>query len=119
MYLWVTPTGGRSWRWTYRFDGKQKLMTLGPYPEISLAAARERHAEGRKLLANGIDPMEQRKADKTAERLATENSFAAVATQWLDHWRVGKSPRHAEYTDRNAGFNHLRYLDDIRIFCKK
>ena len=112
MYLWVTPAGGRSWRWSYRFDGKQKLMTLGPYPEVSLADARQRHAEGRRLLANGIDPMGQRKAEKTAERLATENSFAAVASQWLDHWRVGKSPRHADYTDRRLKVDVIPVLGE-------
>jgi hypothetical protein len=59
--------------------------------------------------------MEQRKADKTAERLATENSFAAVATQWLDHWRVGKSPRHADYTDRRLKVDVIPVLGERPI----
>jgi hypothetical protein len=66
LYLWVTPAGGKLWRWTYRHEGKQKLMTLGKYPDVPLAQARERHSEARKLLAAGVDPMVQRKADKTA-----------------------------------------------------
>lgn len=61
MYLIASPAGGKLWRWKYRFDGKEKLMGLGKYPQISLATARERHADGRKLLAIGIDPMAQRK----------------------------------------------------------
>ena len=62
LYLWVKPTGGKLWRWSYRFEGKEKLMSLGKSPDVSLAQARERHAEARKLLATGVDPMAQRKA---------------------------------------------------------
>ena len=76
MFLWVTPSGGKSWRWSYRYDGKQKLMALGLYPDVSLVLARERHARGRKLLGQGIDPMAERKATKTAERIADQSSFA-------------------------------------------
>ena len=46
MFLWVTPSGGKSWRWSYRHDGKQKLMALGLYPDVPLSLARERHAQG-------------------------------------------------------------------------
>jgi integrase len=100
LYLWVKPTGGKLWRWSYRFDGKEKLMSLGKYPDVSLAQARERHSEARKLFATGVDPMAQRKAEKTAEKAAIENSFQSVAAQWLVHWQVGKSPRHVEYIKR-------------------
>ena len=57
LYLWITPSGGKLWRWAYRFEGKEKLMSLGKYPDVSLAQSRERHAEARKLLATGVDPM--------------------------------------------------------------
>jgi integrase len=110
LYLWVKPTGGKLWRWSYRFDGKEKLMSLGKYPDVSLALARERHAEARKLLATGIDPMAQRKAEKTAEKAAVENSFQSVATQWLSHWQVGKSPRHVEYIKRRMDADILPCL---------
>jgi len=60
LYLWITPAGGRLWRWAYRFDRREKLMSLGKYPIVSLAMARERHTEARKLLATGIDPRAQR-----------------------------------------------------------
>jgi hypothetical protein len=53
--------------------------------------ARDRHGDARKLLATGIDPMAQRKADKIAERVANENSFASVSSRWLEHWQEGKS----------------------------
>jgi integrase len=100
LYLWITPAGGKLWRWAYRFDRKEKLMSLGKYPDVSLAQARERHAEARKLLATGVDPMAQRKAEKTAEKIAVENSFQSVTTQWLEHWQEGKSPRHVDSVRR-------------------
>jgi integrase len=100
LYLQITPTGGKLWRWKYRFEGKEKLMSLGKYPDISLALARERHSEARRLLALGKDPMAQRKAAKTAEKAAVENSFANIANLWLEHWQDGKSPRHVGYIKR-------------------
>ena len=75
-------------------------MTLGRYPDISLADARDRHGDARKRLAKGVDPMAQRKAEKTAEKIAVETSFQSVAGKWLEHWRHGKSPRHAAYVER-------------------
>ena len=50
MYLWVTPSGGKLWRWAYVFKDKEKLMALGRYPDVSLVAAREQHGAARKLL---------------------------------------------------------------------
>ena len=66
----VTPSGGKLWRLKYRFDGKQKLLALGKYPEITLEEARERRDDARKMLAHGIDPSETRKAEKAAEEAA-------------------------------------------------
>jgi hypothetical protein len=104
LYLWVKPTCGKLWRWSYRYEGKEKLMSLGKYPDVPLALARERHAEARKLLATGVDPMAQRKAEKTAEKIAGENSFQSVAESvaalWLEHWQEGKSPRHVDSVRR-------------------
>jgi hypothetical protein len=56
LYLWATPSGGKLWRWSYRHEGKQKVMTFGRYPDVPLALARERHSEARKLLATGRRP---------------------------------------------------------------
>ncbi|HUY81523.1 MAG TPA: Arm DNA-binding domain-containing protein [Acidobacteriaceae bacterium] len=66
LYLQVTPAGGKLWRWKYRFEGREKLMTFGSYPDVSLSQARERHATARKRLATGTDPMAERKAEKAA-----------------------------------------------------
>ena len=110
LYLWITPVGGKLWRWAYRFDRKEKLMSFGKYPDVPLALARERHSEARKLLATGVDPMAQRKAEKTAERIAIENSFQSITTQWLEHWQEGKSPRHVDTVRRRMAADILPCL---------
>jgi integrase len=96
LFLWATPSGGKIWRWTYRYEGRAKLMTFGSYPDVPLSLARERHAEARKMLAQGVDPMAQRKADKAT----AENSFETISFRWLEHWKDGKSPRHVDYVQR-------------------
>jgi integrase len=105
LFLFITPTGGRLWRFKYRYDGKQKLMALGQYPDVPLVLARERHAAARKLLATGVDPMAQRKAEKTARKATDENSFQTIAGLWLEHWRVGKSRQHVDATRRRIEAN--------------
>ena len=65
MYLLVSPQGGKCWRLKYRFGGKEKVLALGTYPEVSLADARKSREDARKLLANGVDPGEIKKAQKT------------------------------------------------------
>jgi integrase len=115
MYLWVTPSGGKLWRWAYKFEGKEKLMALGKYPAVSLALARERHGEARKLLATGSDPMALRKVEKTADQVASENSFASIAAEWLEHWQGGKSLRHVDSTRRRLNSNILPSLGALQI----
>jgi hypothetical protein len=92
LHIVVAPTGGKLWRWKYRHEGKEKLMSFGKYPEVTLAMARDRHAEARRLHANDVDPMAQRKAAKTAARIVAENSFQTIAYLWFDHWRAEKTP---------------------------
>lgn len=84
LYLLVQPNGKRLWRMNYRFHGKQRTMAFGRWPEILLGSARERLAEARRLLAEGIDPMEQAKLDRIAESIAAKASFEAVAEEWLE-----------------------------------
>ncbi len=98
LHLLITAAGGKLWRWKYRFDGAEKLMALGRYPEISLADARERRDAARRRLANSIDPMAERMAEKTAVKVATEHSFERIAELWLEHWQGNKSARHAATT---------------------
>jgi len=83
LYLEITPAGGKLWRWKYRFSGKEKRLALGIYPDVSLSEARTRHTDARKLLSSGIDPGEQRKAEKLARLDSAENSFGAIALEML------------------------------------
>lgn len=83
LYLEVTPAGGKLWRLKYRFGGKEKRLALGKYPEVGLKDARERRDEARKLLANEVDPGENRKQQKAAKAERAANSFEAVAREWI------------------------------------
>jgi len=91
MYLEVTPSGGKLWRIKYRFDGKQKPLALGRYPEVSLRQARERRDEARKMLADGVDPGEARKEAKTAKEAEAANTFGRIAEEWFEVWQEGKA----------------------------
>ncbi len=82
LYLEITSAGGRWWRFAYRFAGKRRLMSLGVYPTITLAEARERRDAARKMLACGDDPSAKRKADKRDALARIANSFEAVAREW-------------------------------------
>jgi integrase len=83
LYLEVAPSGGKLWRLKYRFNGKEKRLALGKYPEVGLKEARERRDEARKLLANEIDPGENRKVQRAAKTERAANSFEVVAREWL------------------------------------
>ena len=96
MYLLVTPNGGKCWRLKYRFDGKEKLLALGIYPEVSLIEARQRRDEARKQLSNGIDPGEVRKAQKAARGERAANSFEVVAREWHSKFSGTWSAGHAD-----------------------
>ena len=85
LYLELAPSGGRWWRLKYRHGGKEKRLSLGTYPDTPLKLARERRDEARKLLADGIDPGEQRKADKHQAMASTELAFRRVAMAWMEH----------------------------------
>lgn len=75
----MAPTGGRLWRFRYRYGGKEKLLTLGGYPDVPLKRAREKRDEARRLVADGTDPSVQRQADKAT----LGNTFEVVAREWL------------------------------------
>jgi integrase len=83
LYLEVSPAGGKLWRWKYRYGGKEKRMAFGAYPDVSLSDARQRRDEARKLLAAGVDPGEQRRAQRIATAENRANTFGAVAREWL------------------------------------
>jgi integrase len=82
LYVEITPSGGKLWRFKYQFASKAKLLALGQWPETSLSAARRKREEARELLARGIDPGEARKAEKLRQKSLAENTFEAIAKEW-------------------------------------
>ncbi|MES2695068.1 MAG: integrase arm-type DNA-binding domain-containing protein [Verrucomicrobiota bacterium] len=82
LFLQIQPAGSKWWRYKYRFAGKEKLLALGTYPDVSLSDARERHVQARKALAAGNDPGEVKKEAKRRSLLTAENSFEAVGREW-------------------------------------
>lgn len=93
LFLIVTPAGGKWWRFRYKFDSKEKLLSLGVYPDVGLKDARERRDAARKLLADGIDPGENRKAQKATKQDRAANSFEVIAREWY----AKHSPNWAEH----------------------
>lgn len=96
LFLLVAPTGGKWWRFRYRFDGKEKLLSLGVYPDVGLKAARDRRDDARKLVADGIDPGENRKAVKAAKAGEVANSFEVVAREWFEKHKQTWAENHSE-----------------------
>lgn len=100
LHLSVYPNGSKLWQMRYRLEGKEKTASLGKYPEVSLAEAREKRDQIRKLVANDIDPVQSQRAAKESKKLAQAHSYEAVARTWFEGWKSARSPRHAEYVIR-------------------
>ncbi|ERK07958.1 Phage integrase [Serratia fonticola AU-AP2C] len=98
LYLLVNTNGSRYWRLKYRVMGREKLLSIGVYPDVSLAVARQKRDEARRVLAEGNDPGAVKKAEKQAKKIAAENTFEAIAREW-----------HKAKADRWS----LRYRDEI------
>lgn len=93
LYLLVKTNGGKYWRLKYRIDGKEKLLAIGIYPTVTLADARRKRDDAKRLLADGIDPSQQRKEQKQASKIDSVNTFKNIALEWYegrkDRWSVG------------------------------
>lgn len=100
LYLVVSPAGGTYWRYRYRFAGRQKQLALGVYPYISLSEARKLHREAYNLVAEGVDPSEERREQKQEAIRNEENRFAKVAAEWLDVHMSDKTPHHKRRAER-------------------
>lgn len=95
LYLEISPAGGKWWRLKYRFDGKEKRLSLGVYPDVSLREARDRRDAARKLLADDVDPGANRKIQKAARVQQAANSFEVVAREWYAKHSPGWAASHA------------------------
>lgn len=100
LRLLVRANGSKLWQLRYRLEGKARIDSLGSYPDVSLAEARERRDASRKLIAAGIDPVAERRRSKAETDDALERTFGVIAATWFEKWRVGKSQRHADYVWR-------------------
>lgn len=103
LYLLVNPNGSRLWRIKYRIEGKEKTLSLGAYPDLSLVKARQSRTEARQQLAEGTDPGEQKKAAKVAQKV-DGLTFETLAREWYDY----TAPRWADATAYKAKL----YLDN-------
>lgn len=94
MYLEIKPNGSKYWRMAYRMHGKQKLLALGVYPEISLKDAREKRSEARKLIAEGVDPSRNKKDEKRKASINASNTFKSIALEWHENQKGRWSDNH-------------------------
>ena len=112
LYLEVAPAGGKWWRIKYRFNKKDKRISLGTYPETTLKEARIKHLECRKLLRDDIDPSEHRKAKKLSRAGQAANSFESVAREWFN--------KHApKWAENHSSRIITRFEKDIFPFIGK
>lgn len=117
LYLEIAPSGGRWWRFKYRFKGKEKRLSLGVYPGVSLKAARDRLDEVRRKLAAGIDPAEERRSNGTAPAgVSPTNTFEAIAREWFAKHSPTWAPGHGDKIIRRLESNIFPWLkqDSIR-----
>jgi integrase len=129
LYLQIEPSGGKLWRYRFRFEGREKILSIGKCPDVPLAEARRRHQQAREQLANGIDPAAAKQAVKRAKKGQAENSFEKVAYEWYEVWKPDKSDSHVEKTWarlKNDVFpyiggtpvNELKALDVLEV-CRR
>ncbi|HAU5603340.1 TPA: tyrosine-type recombinase/integrase [Citrobacter koseri] len=96
LYLLVNPNGSRYWRMKYRYAGKEKLLSIGVYPDVTLAEARDKRTEAKRMLAAGDDPSEVKQAAREAKSLAVNNSFELLALEWHEHKKTNWSSGYAD-----------------------
>lgn len=115
LFLLVKTSGFRSWRWKYRFGGKEKLLTFGGYPEVTLAQARQRRDEARALLATGVDPSEEKKRRKAEAAAPVLDSFEQIARAWHSDRSLTLAPKYAEEVLARLEDNAFRTLGKMPI----
>ncbi|WP_241609336.1 tyrosine-type recombinase/integrase [Rosenbergiella australiborealis] len=96
LYLLVNPTGSKYWRLKYRVAGKEKLLSVGVYPDVTLADARSKREDAKRIIAAGGDPSQEKQAEKAAKVLAVQNSFESIAIEWHNHKKENWSQGYAE-----------------------
>ncbi|KIS45653.1 tyrosine-type recombinase/integrase [Kosakonia radicincitans] len=119
LYLLVNPNGSRYWRMKYRYAGKEKLLSIGVFPDVTLAEAREKRVEAKRMLAAGNDPSEAKQAAKEERAREVNNSFELLALEWHEHkkpnWSSGYADDILEYLRKDI-FPYIgkRAITDIK-----
>jgi integrase len=119
LFLLIHPNGGKYWRFRYMYAGKEKMLALGTYPEISLLEARDKRLAARKLVAAGSDPGLQKKQEKRRAIYNAENTFQAVAKEWFDTNKPKWTPEHAERLWRRLELHIMPEIGDRPIIDLK
>ena len=96
LYLLINPNGSKLWKLKYRFTGKEKKLSLGAYPDVTLANAREKRNEAKRQLGNDIDPGLLRSSFKHSQKIATENNFETIACEWHAKFTPKWTKAHAD-----------------------
>ena len=115
LYLEVTPTGSKYWRLKYRYSGKEKRLAIGVYPAVSPKQAREKVQDEKRKLSEGRDPSTERRLQKILSQVAAENSFKAVALEWLDRRAPTLSAKHVDKVRGRLDKNLFPWIGDRPI----
>src|SRR6202042_3194962 len=95
LYVEVRPSGGKTWRMRYQFAGKDKKLTFGDYPAVSLGMARDLQIDAQSLILTGVDPSEKKRQAKRAAKIAAASSFEDVAREWFLKFSVRWAESHS------------------------
>lgn len=115
LYLRINPNGSKLWQLKYRYLGKEKMLSLGLFPLVTLAEAREKRDEAKKKLINGIDPSAAKKAEKQRVIRNAENTFKVVALEWYESRKTIWSPAHADNVMHRMEADIFPYLGNRPI----
>jgi len=115
MYLLVKVNGSKYWRLKYRFEGKEKTLALGVYPDVSLSVARDKRDDARKLIANEIDPSEVKKEEKRNKKIKAGNAFEEIAREWWKNQKENWTERHADQVLKSLETDIFPYVGDKPI----
>jgi len=118
LYIEVRPTGFKSWRFKFKFNGKSKLLSLGQYPAVSLKEARACRDDARSKLARGIDPAlekQQKRREQSKEQEKTENTFEKIAREWYQANQSNWTPEYADTVIRRLENNLFPWIGNTPI----
>lgn len=115
LFLEIQPNGKKYWRLRYRFRGKEKMLAIGTYPQVSLSHARDECIDAKRLLRTGIDPTLERQKQKLLSEIASKNSFKSIALEWLDKQTGVWTDKHTKNVLRKLERDIFPYLGKVPI----